>query len=64
MHLIKIKDAGLARNEKYNVTVGVIHLLVSNRGEAPSKVTGFCDPKNKPDIMSALRKIIWEQPTC
>ena len=61
MTLIDIKDAGLARNVKYDVTVGVIDLVVTRRGADPERLRGYCLPEAKPGIISTLRQIIWEQ---
>lgn len=61
MTLIDIKDAGLASNNKYDVTVGVIDLVVTRRGAEPETLRGYCRPEAKPVIISTLKKIIWEQ---
>ncbi len=61
MTLVDVQDGGLARNEKYDVTVGVINLLVSRGGAAPEKITGYCSRENKSAILNILKsQIVWQ----
>lgn len=62
MTLIDVQDGGLARNEKYDVTVGVIHMVVSINDAAPAILRGFCKKEIKRDLIRLLREqIVWEQ---
>jgi hypothetical protein len=63
MNLVEVKDGGLDRNEKFNVTVGVIHLVASSGDAKPETITGYCRPEIKQSIIRILNnEIAWEQP--
>lgn len=61
MTIIDVKDGGLARNETYGVTVGVIHLVVAHGDAAPETITGWCKKEIKDSLIRLLkREITWE----
>lgn len=63
MSIIDIKDGGLDHNEQFNVTVGVIHFVVQQAEGELKKITGYCKPEAKQDIIKTLKEqIVWEQP--
>lgn len=63
MTTIDIKDGGMAHNAKHNVTVGVIHLVVTHRESAPVVFKGYCRPEEKQEHLARLRRIVWEGPS-
>ena len=64
MNLIDVKNGGLVmvKTEHRIITVGVIQLVVSNRGAKPETITGYCRREAKEGIMNVIKQIIWEQP--
>jgi len=64
MNVIDVKDGGLAmaKTDTRSITVGVIQLVVSNRGAKPETITGYCRREAKEGIMNVIKQIIWEQP--
>lgn len=61
MTVIDIRDGGKAFNERYDVTVGVIHLVVQDRESQPIKIAGYCWPEEKTEHIERLKRIVWEQ---
>jgi hypothetical protein len=63
MNIIDVHDGGLATNEKANVTVGVINMIVTNGDATPETITGYCRPEIKQSLIRILNnEIAWEQP--
>lgn len=60
MQLIEIKDGGITRPKYYDMPVGVIHLIVSDREAEPQTITGLCCPEHKSGIIAELKKMAWE----
>lgn len=63
MTIIDVRDGGHAFAEKYNVTIGVIHLIVQDGESKPEKIIGYCWPEEKETNIKMLKRIVWEQPT-
>ena len=63
MNVIDVKDGGLAvaKSDTRSITVGVIDLVVTRGGADPETLRGYCKKELKPEIMNALKKIVWEQ---
>ncbi len=62
MTLIDVQDGGLARNDKFDVTVGVIRLVVTDGDAAPSTITGYCRPEIQRSLIRLLNhEIVWDQ---
>lgn len=60
MQLIEVKDGGITRPKYFDIQIGVIHLVVSERESDPHTITGYCNPAHKSGIIAAMNKVIWE----